>query len=94
MSKRRKSPQKKAQSRKPGCHWSNEDSVAFVKLLVAKKKAGGMSENGFKASVFGEVAAELEVERPATKGVSKNQHSASAHWQKVGWHTAPIYLLY
>jgi hypothetical protein len=85
MSKRKKSqsPSKKKKTRLPGCTWNDGDSALLVKLLVAQKDAGMMSENGFKPSVYIDVARDLELQRPSRKGVAKSGKSAKAHWAKV-----------
>jgi Myb/SANT-like DNA-binding domain len=100
MSKRKKSPQKKKKSisdrktRKQGVHWSDEDAALLVEILVHKKDDGEMSENGFKASVWKDVADELEERRPSSRGAPKEKDSCKGYWHRVSRRAISIYLQY
>ena len=80
----KRSPSKKKPTRKASTTWDADRDRLLIEHLLTAKEKGGMLENSFSQTVFGEAAKVLEENYPAGTGSTpKDRQSVKARWQKV-----------
>jgi hypothetical protein len=63
--------------------WSSADEAKLVEVLTAQKKAGNMSENGWKPVAFTAVVAALQGSEKVSGGAVKTVTTVKSRWQRV-----------
>jgi hypothetical protein len=66
--------------------WSAADEATLVEALTAQKRAGNMSENGWKLTAFTAAVAALEGSEKISGGAAKAVATVKSRWQRVIWH--------
>jgi hypothetical protein len=66
--------------------WTAADEATLVDALTAQKRAGNMSENGWKPTAFTAVVVALEGSENISGGAAKTVATVKSRWQRVIWY--------